>query len=173
MDFKAVLEKDHSKQTTNLIVQYIEDNPTTLAQLMELFLNGELRISQRASWPAGDLGIKQPKLFLPFLPAIIENMDKPVHDAVLRNTTRILGHIDIPEEYLGEVYEKCFNFLSNPKQALAIRVFSMTVLTNIADTFPDLKDELIAVIEEHYPHGSAGYKSRAKRCLKQLKQKSK
>ena len=136
---------------------------------MDLFFSEEMRISQRASWPVGNIGIKYPELFSPYIPSMVQNLENPVHDAVLRNSLRILGAIDVPEDLKGEVYEKCFNFLAEPKNPIAIRVFSMSVLTNIADQFPELKDELIDLIESYYEHGSAGYKSRARKCLKQLR----
>lgn len=169
MDFAKMLEERQSKAITNDIVNFVVKHPDSLNELMNLFLFGELRISQRASWPVGDLGVKDPHLFEPYIESIVKNMHNPVHDAVLRNSLRILGSIEIPEELQGEVYELCFNFLLDLKFPIAIRVFSMTVLSNIAKNFPELKEELISVIEEHYPHGSAGFKSRARKCLKILR----
>ena len=44
----------------------------------------------------------------------------------------------------------------------------MTVLSNIACQFPELKDELIMTIEEHMPFGSAGFVSRGRKVLNRL-----
>jgi len=54
-------------------------------------------------------------------------------------------------------------------EAIAIRVFSMTVCANITFKYPSLAQELIPVIEEHIPHGSAGFRARGAKLLKQLK----
>jgi len=59
--------------------------------------------------------------------------------------------------------------LENKKEPIAIRVFAMTVLANLADTYPEIKGELIAVIEDQMPYGSAGFISRGKKILKKLK----
>ena len=44
----------------------------------------------------------------------------------------------------------------------------MQILAEIAETEPDLKPELISVIEEQIPRGSAGIKAQGKKILKKL-----
>ena len=95
-------------------------------------------------------------------------MDNPSHNAVLRNTIRILEDIEVPEKYEGEIYQRCFVFLNDPDQPIAIRCFSMSVVFNIAKKYPDLKNELIASLELHMPYGSAGFKSRGNKILNYL-----
>jgi hypothetical protein len=48
----------------------------------------------------------------------------------------------------------------------------MTVLANIAKTNPDLKRELIMILEDILPYGSAGLISRARNTIKQLNKKA-
>jgi hypothetical protein len=57
----------------------------------------------------------------------------------------------------------------NTKQPIAVRVFSMTVLCNLAGKLPELKNELIPLIEDQMPYGSAGFISRGRKVLKDLK----
>ena len=90
------------------------------------------------------------------------------HDAVKRNTVRLLQGVDLPEELMGRVVDICFKFLLDVKEPVAVRVFSMQVLYNICLKEPELADELRIVIEEFMPHGTAGFKSRGKRILKGL-----
>jgi hypothetical protein len=63
--------------------------------------------------------------------------------------------------------DTCFALL-DPKEPIAVRAFSMTVLGNLAAQHPDLKKELRLVIESQLPYGSAGFVARAKKVLKQL-----
>ncbi len=62
----------------------------------------------------------------------------------------------------------CFKYLEFPDEALAVKVFSMTVLGNLAKKYPEIKPELKLLIEDQLPHQTAGFKSRAKKILKQL-----
>ena len=92
---------------------------------------------------------------------------KDAHVAVKRNIMRLLQDIEIPKPLYGTLTDKCFALL-DPKETIAVRVFSMTVLANIAKQEPDLKKELRIVIEDQLPYGSAGFLSRARKVLKEI-----
>lgn len=169
MDIKAELEKPQSKALAKEITNYVGNNPNRFKKLMELFFDKNLRISQKASWPVGFCAETYPSLIYPYLKEMIDNLQNPVHNAVKRNTLRIMGDIILPEELLGEAADICFQYLDDPKEAIATRVFSMTVCFNITKREPELANELKIIIEDHYPHGSAGFKSRAKKILKELR----
>jgi hypothetical protein len=100
---------------------------------------------------------------------MLNNLDTPLHDAVIRNTFRTLQNLDVPEEIEGLAFEKAYDFLANPQNAIAIRVFAMSVCGNIARKYPELKEELIPLIEEQLPYGSAGFINRGMKVLKALK----
>ncbi|TXI71436.1 MAG: hypothetical protein E6Q41_00260 [Cyclobacteriaceae bacterium] len=172
MDIKKELEKGHSKALTDKIVRYVGDDQTRFNKLMETFLSGPQRITQRAAWPLSYCVNDHPFLIGRHYPAVLKILMKPgVHDAVKRNIVRLLQFVAIPKRYQGRVIEACFK-LMDPKEAIAIRAFSMTVLANLATEYPDLKKELRLVIEEQLPYGSAGYLSRAKKILGQLEKLS-
>jgi hypothetical protein len=84
----------------------------------------------------------------------------------------MLQFIEIPKSLHGEVANTCFDYLHDRKEAIAVRAFSMTVLANIAKTSPDLKRELILLLEDILPYGSAGLVSRARNTLKQFNKKT-
>ncbi len=104
---------------------------------------------------------------------MIARMQEPgVHDAVKRNVIRILQFIAIPEKLLGVVTSVCFEYLASPNEPIAVRVFCMTVLANIAQKEPDLKNELRLTIQRQLSHGSTGFCSRARKVLDSLEQDS-
>lgn len=166
MDLKAELLWEHSKPQTMKIVNYIGDNEELFAELIALFLGEEYRVTQRAAWAIRFCAEAHPELIVPHLPAMVENLQRTNHDSIKRNTIKVLTFIDIPEALLGEVATVCFDFLASPKEAIAIRVFSMEVLFKICQREPDLAEELKLLIEDHYEHGSAGFKSKGRKVLK-------
>lgn len=163
-----MLEADRSRDQTNAIVEYVGVDKRRMRALMDLFFNDNWRYNQWAAWPVGFVGRKHPELIEPYLTKMVKCLDDAKHDAVVRNTLRIFEEIQIPEALEGELFDKSFNFLTQPKYPVAIRVFAMTVLSRIAPKYPDLIPELLAEIQEHMPHGSAAFKSRGKKVIKQL-----
>ena len=137
---------------------------------MDLFLHGEYRITQRSAWVVSLCADSHPRLVRPYLGQMIRmirKMQEPgVHAAVKRNVIRILQFIDIPRSLLGEVTTACFDYLASPDEPIAVRTFSMTVLANIAQKEPDLRNELRLSIEQQLLHGSPGFRSRAKKVMR-------
>ena len=135
---------------------------------MDLFLGKEQLLNQRSAWVVSTVFEKQPHLIFPFLNKIIKNMHRNVHDAVKRNTLRMLQYISIPESLQGEVCQICFPLLQSNDTAIAIKVFAMTVIKNICKEQPGLKNELQFILKDQLPYASKGFVARAKKVLIEL-----
>jgi hypothetical protein len=169
MNLLKSLLKEHSKAMTHQIVDYVGSSPERFGELVNLFLEGPYRVTQRAAWPLSYCVRNHPELIRPHLKKVLDHLKKPgIHNAVKRNTVRLLQEIKIPKNLQGKVADVCFDYLSNPKEPIAVRVFSMTVLANIAKENPALKNEIIPIIEDQLPFGSAGFRSRGMKVLKRL-----
>lgn len=168
MNIRKLLETGHSKSITNKIVAYVGANQERFNSLITIFLAGPHRITQRAAWPLSYCVMQHPFLIERHYNTILKMVAKPgVHNAVKRNIVRLLQFVEVPGKYQGKVIDMCFA-LMDPKEPIAVRAFSMTVLGNLAGRHPDLKKELRLVIEDQLPYGSAGFVGRAKKVLKQL-----
>jgi hypothetical protein len=166
VELESEILKEHSKRQAVRIASWVGTDKKRFRQLMALFLKGEYRITQRSAWIVNLCADKHPELIRPYLKQMIGRMQEPgVHDAVKRNVIRILQFIEIPDGLLGEVATVCFNYLASPGEPIAVRVFSMTVLANIVQKEPDLKNELRLVIERQLSHGSMGFCARARKVL--------
>ncbi|MEO1628084.1 MAG: hypothetical protein AAFV25_23245 [Bacteroidota bacterium] len=169
MDLRQAILTEHSKQQTLRIVNYIGRDQSRFDQLMHLFLTDEARITQRAAWALSHCADRQPALFRSHLEAMIDNLQQEgLHDAIKRNSLRILAMQDIPEELQGSLANLCFDHLADPQEKVAIRIYAMQVLYNFCKVEPDLAGELRILIEEHMEHGSAGFRSRGRRILRAL-----
>jgi hypothetical protein len=169
MEIKKTLLKDHSKEITDSIVKYIGRNNSRFAELVKVYLAGPYRVSQRAAWPLSYCIMAHPQLIDGHLSKILKFVKKPGnHESVKRNTVRLLQFIEIPKRFHGQVVDLCFGYLTDPKEAIATKVFSMTVLASLVGGIPELKKELKIVIEDQMPYGSAGFISRGKKVLKEL-----
>ena len=164
-----MLQKGHSKTQTNAIVEYIGVNPVRFKALVEVYLNGPYRITQRAAWPLSICVEHEPSLIYPHLKKVLNFLQVPdIHDAVKRNTMRLLQFIEIPKRFQGQVIDLCFEYIQNPKEAVAVRVFSMTVLSRIIKAQPDFIKEFKIVLEDQLPYGSPAFKNRAGKILQEM-----
>lgn len=171
MDIRAEILRKHSLNQARKVADYVGNNPGRFKSLLEVFIVGPFRVSQRASWPLNLCVERYTELINPHFTTILKMAQKPgIHDAVKRNVLRMLQFATIPKKHQGKVAGVAFKFLTDTKEPVAIRVFAMTVLANIAKEEPDLKEELKIIIEDGLPYGSAAYVSRAKKTLKQLSQ---
>jgi len=135
---------------------------------MDLFFNGTYRVTQRAAWAVGWSADKHPELIKPYLEPLLRNLEQPVHDAVKRNSIRLLENLEIPEDLMGIATDTCFRFLNSPGEAIAIRVYAMSVLCNICKKEPDLKEELRLCIESQLPFSSAAFINRGQKVILKL-----
>lgn len=170
MDLRSEILKEHSKVQAEKIVKWVGNNPQRFAELMHLFLTDVYRVVQRAAWPVGIIGEKRPALIMPYLGQMVARItDAGVPVAVKRNVIRLLQFADIPEELHGQVMNICFDLLADTNETIAVRVFSMSVLAQLAKTYPEIKQELITIIEDTLEHEpAAAFIARSKMVLKQL-----
>jgi len=168
MNLKLEILKEHSKHNTLKIAAFISDDKQKFAELVQLFLGESCRVSQRAAWIMRTVFEKYPEMIAPYIRQIIENLEISTSDAVKRNTLKILQNYEIPEDLQGIAANTCFGFVASKKEAVAIKVFAMTVIYNISKNAPELQRELKIIIEDQLPFASAGFISRGTKILKAM-----
>ena len=169
MDILQLLQAEHSKKQTLRIVRYVGNNKDRFAVLIRLFFGKEYRITQRAAWPLSYCVRAHPELIRPYFKRLLDNLkqeDIPV--AVVRNTVRLLQDVDIPKKFHGQVMSTCFDFIQSVETPIAVKAFSLTILSNLAESYPGIRGELKLIIEEQWEHATPAFRSRAKKILKSL-----
>lgn len=169
MDIASEIAKEHSKRTTLKVADYVGVNINKFKVLVEVFLGGPYRISQRSSWPLTICVERHPHLIKPYLSKLLEFLNKPnIHDGVKRNLLRLLQFIDIPKRHHSTLINLCFDYLQDKNEPVAIKVFAMSTLATLTSDYPDLQRELRIILEDQLPYGSPGFRSRAMKVLKGL-----
>jgi len=136
---------------------------------MHIFLNDDYIIVQRAAQVLGYLADKHPLLIEQNISQVFGRLfDDNIHVAVKRNIVRLLQFIRIPEKLHAKVLNVCMEYLADPKETVAVRCFSMTVLANMSKQYPEIKNELTAVLKSRFKDMSGGLKVRARDTLKML-----
>lgn len=163
MNLRNLILEKHSKEQMLLVVDYVGNNKKKFDELMHLFLFDDYRVSQRASWAVLHCIQKNPSFAKKYLPMMLDNLKNPIHDAVVRNTIRILDIVEIPENLHAQVMDICYELVTKNTSPIAVKAFSIGVLTKLSKLYPELKNELKAIIDDQLPTASPAIKSRAKR----------
>ncbi len=166
MDIREVLVSGQSKANTVAIVNYIGADKKRFAELMDIFLEGEYRPTQRAAWPMSVCAEEHPKLIAPYLGKLIDLLPQPdVHDAVKRNIVRLLQYVEIPKTLAGKTFSNCIDHIEDPNEAIAIRSFALTVAAKIANGNGDLLKELRLIAEIALPNATVAFRVRFNRIF--------
>lgn len=148
MDFAKLLYENYSKPTCLKIADHIVLNPSEMKDFLKLFNAGNPVLCQRAAWVIRFIGDACPELITKHAVFLISLLQKPMHPAVNRNVLGVFQTAAIPPSQMGLLTDLCFAFIKDTKQPVAIRTFSMSVLYNICQSEPELKNELNLIIED-------------------------
>ncbi len=164
MHLRDQLLLEHSKANCQLIVQWVGRSPERFEALLELFFTDEHRVVQRAAWPLSYIAAANPELVKKHTGRFLRYLQQPgVHDAVKRNTLRFLQTMDIPARYHGKLMDICFRYINGPTEKAAIKAFSLTILDRLSVQYPDIRPELLTIIEDRWPYEMAAFHSRARK----------
>lgn len=166
MSMEEEILSDHSKEHALKIAGYACSSSENFKALMECFMSNDYRLAQRAAWSVNWAARKKPEMVEPYIKDLVAVLDKKdVHDAVIRNSLRVLEETEIPEKYHGEVMNACFGFIEKPGTPGAFKAYSITIIEKLSKFYPEILDELKLIIRENWDHETPAFKSRGKKIL--------
>lgn len=173
MNLREEILAEHSKTQTNKIIAWVGSSQKRFDELVNLFLNDEYRVTQRAGWPLSYIASAHPQLVKKHMQVLVETLHKEkIHNAVKRNIVRFLQEVPIPENLHGEVMDICFSFIADVNEAIAVKAFSLSILEKLAKIYPEINNELLVVIEERWDYETAAFHSRARKIIKKINKSS-
>ncbi len=170
MNLMEWLQERPSKAQALRFSRWVGGEPERFAALLQLWMNSpDKTLRQRAAWIFSHVAEAHPEWLPPWQDALIEHLQRAdLHDAEKRNILKVLASFAGSSEKLGLLVEYCFERLQDPREPVAIRVHAMQVLFELGRLAPELHEELREVLLMHLEGGSAGFRSRARKLLKQM-----
>ncbi len=164
MDIQEELLYEHSKTQRDKILRYIAADKEKFAKLMNLFFGKDRIISQRAAWVMSYCAEEHPELIKPYLSKLVNNLsNEGLHDAIKRNTLRVLQNIDAPEKVQGKLIAICYTYILSKDEPAAVKAFALSVVYRICIQQPDLLNELKVIVDDLLQHsGSPAILARCK-----------
>ena len=130
------------------------------------FLTGEdTRLARTAAEVLRLMSDRDKSVAQPHIDELIETLAKPNHDAIKRSIFRLFQFLKFNDDQAGLVVELAFEHLQDRGNPIAVRVFAMTTVYNITKVYPELYDELVAVISTNLSEESTGFQNRAMKII--------
>jgi hypothetical protein len=165
-----LLMGNNSGSYTGMQVDLIAQKPELFDIYVDIFLSLDGTLSRRAAWVITHAVTRMPELVTAeSLEAMLKLAGDMKHDAEKRNLAKVLSQVVLPDKLKGEVLDLCFNWLNDPGESIAVRAYCMDTLTNLTTEFPEIKPEIIAVIENHMDRFSPGLKNKGVKMLRKLR----
>ncbi|HAM09570.1 MAG: hypothetical protein A2X03_14215 [Bacteroidetes bacterium GWA2_40_15] len=170
-ELQAMINRMMSMKEADWIATSAIDNPEIFKKLLDYSFSDDKKLAFHASWTLTKVCDKYPEIILPHLAQIIESLDKIDNESAQRSFLRIISLTNmsrIGTKHHGILAEHCFNSLRSGFSAIAIKAYSMETLYKLALIYPELANELAAIINMLQREGSAGIVARGHMILKKL-----
>ncbi len=149
----VILDKDlNSYLTLKHVAVYlmkVESQKQIIKDAFKL-LNKEDKVkSMRASWLLLHISNQFPKLISPNIKHLVTFLNKEnTHTGAVRNVLKILHEIQLPENYISEIFDICLKHIKNSTLPHAVRVYAIYEAEIICKKYPELKPEVILILNE-------------------------
>lgn len=161
------------------LTEIVKRKDLKVKDLLDLTFDTNQQIGFRAAWILENLLLDDPTVVLESLDELLLWFPKVVNPSYQRHYAKIWMYVTSPKANpiikskleatnLEPVVEICFDWLINPKVAVAVKVFCCEILFNLRNRYDWLTDELARKTEFLMKDGSAAMQSRGKKILKQL-----
>lgn len=163
------LMSELSRRNIDLITQWVIEQPKGIDILLDLVLKHDKKVSPRATWALEKVSEKLDKPVQKHIARIVKELHLVISSSTRRTLSKVLMLHNIPETLEGEMLDFCITMLESPKEPVAVKANCMTIIFNLLPKYPELKNEIFAIIEDQIPYNSVGFKSRfnvLKRTLK-------
>jgi len=121
------------------------------------------------SWLLCHLVKKDKQLVEAYKTQLIDLLFISQNNSFLRNIMNVLNELSFNEADNSKLLDRCIHFIQDSSYKVALKVYSIYYLINYVKVYPELKDELIAVIDFQSNTKSAAYKVAVRKFHEQLK----
>jgi len=168
MDLIEVIEMHPGVENAKQLAKIARSEPKYLEQLWEHTHHKKARISRISAWALEHCFLEDQELVMPYLPQMIQRLPEVPTDSLRRHFLKMIFIGGYTSEDYGILADVCFTWLTDANRPTGVKMFCMRILYEISEDEPDIKPELIAIIEDLLPKGTPGLKNRGNKILKEL-----
>ncbi|AHW61876.1 hypothetical protein SAMN05444285_107122 [Draconibacterium orientale] len=169
MTEQELFEHLNAWENIEVVAASILNDPEQFHTLVQLALNDTRQKSWRAAYLVDKIHDEKPELLQPYLRALIGQLETEMNASKRRHWLKLISMNALPKEHIGFLFDYCIEAFTSGSEAVAVRVHAMQILFNISELEPDLKPEVLQIIEQEMEfHPTAGIRSRGKKLATKL-----
>lgn len=170
---KDIIELIDSWENLPFLINEVAGNTEYYQNLMEVALYDGNQKSWRAAYLVDKINDDYPKLLLPFLQKMMDQVLIEKSTSKKRHFLKLISLNDLNKNQQGLILDFCIETLRSSKEPAAVRVHAMQILHNIALKEIELIPEILLIIENEMEyHSTAGIISRGRKLIASLKKVS-
>ncbi len=153
-NFQNILNSDSLRATADLAVEAVGDVPEYFKEVLDISLEAKPPINWRAARVLVLSAEQYSELFIPYVNKIAHLYASFKNDGLKRSFALILSkYVKLfNEESQADMIEVCFNYMLSDEKP-AVKYNCMKVLFEMIKIIPELKGELLVVIEFNISEG--------------------
>ncbi|HTF80229.1 MAG TPA: hypothetical protein VL947_00835 [Cytophagales bacterium] len=171
-DLVSKILRAKSRQSWQGLARECASDPMQITYLLDILLSSQPRLQQCASNVVNHYFELHPEQLSAYAATIIQALQpRVVPSAVKRTVMRLMQQVSLnhlSETDFGFLVDRCFGYLQDANEAIAVRAFSLTIAHKASLIHPELRNELKPILNHVMDYGSAAEKSRARKILKSL-----
>lgn len=168
MDLRELLLDRPVVYSKQIFIEAVGTSPERFETLAEMALYGEDPLAWRAAWVLDSTDEVHPGMASDHIRKIVRSLPDLQSRGVLRSLLRLLCRYEIRKEDQGRLIDLCFTYLTSELYPVAVKVHAMQILYQHVLLYPEMKDELVTVIEDQLENNSVGFRARASRLISQM-----
>lgn len=152
------------------ILERIEEEPKLLNDLIEIILSDKHPEAWRAAWIL-DWYVRtyEKESAQAYINEFIILLDKTENNSLRGRLLKLFQSLNLNVDNIGLLFDVSYRLFYNSNVPSFVTLYSMQILFLITRVEPELKNELIIILEDMIPHLSKSYiKKGAQKMLKKL-----
>lgn len=173
MQLASRLEKNINKQAAVAIATEIIQNEALFTELWTTIRTGEPPLPRRAAWVLESVVARAPWLWQRIYDEAVEVIqEEQHHGAIYRNLMKLFAEQAVPERHESFLYDLALQWVLLPQKPVAVRAHALSLAAKIAAPIPELREEVLLVLQEILEWGEAAIQSRGKKIGKRFSKRS-
>ena len=162
---------DSSRLLADILVDDIGNDQERFNEMMDIASRDEYPLSMRAARIIALSSQNYPELMVSRIDQIIKILKKCKTDGVRRSLLKILTGLPIPftEDQLGILTDLAFAWLTDIREPVSVRYYSIEILQIVAGIYPEIGTELSQILSGMMDGSSSGLKAKSRKVLHHLR----